>query len=218
MSEDDACYLVCKNNITSRDGNGTNGPVRLEFITSDHGKWIKDIARRFEALHGGSVEVNFLVVSANKLSEEIVNEAMGRTAIFDGYVTPPAVSGSVVEFDAWADFTPFLNESSSNLVDWSDVLIGYRQIATVEKQILMYPLDGDLLSLYYRKDVLEAFGLQVPRTWDEYNIVAEATHGKVFENKTLSGYVRNVSVFFCTSLRLLDFSKRCLSVVRVLVV
>jgi multiple sugar transport system substrate-binding protein len=197
MSDEDGCYLVCKSNITSRAGDVNDGPVRLEFITSDHGSWITDIARRFEAFHNGGVEINFLVVSADKLSEEIVNEARGRTGIFDGYVTPPAVAGSVVEFDAWADFTPFLNESSSNLVDWSDILIGYREIATVEKQILMYPLDGDLLSLYYRKDVLDAFGLQVPRTWDEYNMVAQATHGQVFENITLCGYVRNASVYLC---------------------
>ena len=193
MSEEDGCYFVCENNITSR-GDGRDGPVRLEFITSTHGEWINDIARRFEAFHDGTVEINVVVVSASKLSEEIINEARERTSIFDGYVTPPAVSGSVVEFDAWADFTPFLNESSANLVDWSDVLIGYRNIATVEKRILLYPLDGDLLSLYYRKDVLDAFGLQVPRTWDEYNVVAQATHGKVFDNITLSGYVRNGAV------------------------
>jgi multiple sugar transport system substrate-binding protein len=184
MSKNDECHLVCANNITSRK------PVQLDFITSPQGEWITDVARRFEVFKDGAVQINVLVVSDTKLSEEIINEAIGRTAIFDGYITPPAVSGSVVEFDAWADFTSYLNESSSSLADWSDILIAYRQrIATVEGKILMYPLDGDLLSLYYRKDVLDAFGLQVPRTWDEYNTVAEATHGKVFNNETLSGYV-----------------------------
>lgn len=49
------------------------------------------------------------------------------------------------------------------------------------------PRDGDILSLYYRKDVLEQFGLQVPRTWDEYNDVAKAVHGQRFGNTTLVG-------------------------------
>jgi multiple sugar transport system substrate-binding protein len=41
--------------------------------------------------------------------------------------------------------------------------------------------------LYYRDDVLRYFNLQVPRTWDEYNEVAKAVHGKVYQNTTLVG-------------------------------
>jgi len=51
----------------------------------------------------------------------------------------------------------------------------------------MMPLDGDVLSMFYRKDVLEEFDLKVPRTWVEYNDVASTTHGKLFKNKTLVG-------------------------------
>lgn len=32
--------------------------------------------------------------------------------------------------------------------------------------------------LFYRKDILEANGLEVPKTWDEYITVAEALQGK----------------------------------------
>ncbi|TIT19701.1 MAG: extracellular solute-binding protein, partial [Mesorhizobium sp.] len=42
----------------------------------------------------------------------------------------------------------------------------------------MITLDGDFHMMYYRKDVLEAAGLAVPKTWDEYLEVAKATHGK----------------------------------------
>lgn len=47
--------------------------------------------------------------------------------------------------------------------------------------------DGDILSLYYRDDVLRHFNLTVPRTWEEYNAVAKAVHDKVYENTTLVG-------------------------------
>ena len=30
-------------------------------------------------------------------------------------------------------------------------------------------------------------GLELPRTWDQYNAIAAATHGKVFKNQTLIG-------------------------------
>ena len=51
----------------------------------------------------------------------------------------------------------------------------------------MCPLDGDVLSMFYRKDILKHFGLKVPRTWEEYAAVAAATHGQVYENQTLVG-------------------------------
>jgi multiple sugar transport system substrate-binding protein len=83
---------------------------------------------------------------------------------------------------------PFISETSERFKDWADILVGYRKyIAQYQDQIIMYPLDGDLLSLFYRKDVLEHFGLTVPRTWDEYSYVLQQTHGKTFENQTLYG-------------------------------
>ena len=71
-------------------------------------------------------------------------------------------------------------------------MLVYRKcIAQYEEQIIMYPLDGDLLSLFYRKDILQHFNLTVPRTWDEYSHVAQRTHGLTFgddnQNTTLIG-------------------------------
>ena len=42
----------------------------------------------------------------------------------------------------------------------------------------MITLDGDFHMMYYRKDVLEAAGLKLPTTWDEYLEVAKAVNGK----------------------------------------
>jgi multiple sugar transport system substrate-binding protein len=93
-----------------------------------------------------------------------------------------------VEYNGFADLTPYIQESSSRINDWSDVLLGYRQyIAQYDSRILMYPLDGDTFSLYYRRDIFEHFNLQVPRTWDEYVAVAAAIHDQEYENTTLIG-------------------------------
>ncbi len=53
----------------------------------------------------------------------------------------------------------------------------------------MIPFDGDLLHLFYNKDILEYYNFQPPRTWQEYNDIAEQVHNKVFPltNKTLIG-------------------------------
>ena len=39
-------------------------------------------------------------------------------------------------------------------------------------------IDGDFQMVYYRKDVLDAAGVQPPKTWDEYLEAAKAIHGK----------------------------------------
>ena len=53
----------------------------------------------------------------------------------------------------------------------------------------MMPFDGDILHLYYNKEVLEYYNITVPRTWTDYNAVAEQVHDMVFPltNKTLIG-------------------------------
>jgi multiple sugar transport system substrate-binding protein len=53
----------------------------------------------------------------------------------------------------------------------------------------MIPFDGDLLHLFYNKEILDYYNFQPPRTWQEYNDIAEQVHNKVFPptNKTLIG-------------------------------
>ena len=53
----------------------------------------------------------------------------------------------------------------------------------------MIPFDGDLLHLFYNKEILDYYNFQPPRTWQEYNEIAEKVHGQVFPltNKTLMG-------------------------------
>lgn len=80
----------------------------------------------------------------------------------------------------------FVRESSD--LNWLDILPAFRDvITTYDGNIYMIPLDGDVHSLFYRIDILNEFGLQVPRTWDEYVDVAKATHGKTYKNTTLNG-------------------------------
>jgi multiple sugar transport system substrate-binding protein len=188
-----SCEIVCPANVTSfqetfncQDGL-QEGVVRLKFMTGTFGSFIEAAAQKFNSVRR-DVEVEIVVVSMPEMSPNIINEATSRTGLFDGFITPPGVMGSIVVEDGWADLQPFIEETIERTQDWSDILLSYRQsIAQFQDQILMYPLDGDVISLYYRKDVLEYFQLGVPRTWEEYNAVAKAVHGKEFKNQTLTG-------------------------------
>jgi multiple sugar transport system substrate-binding protein len=189
-----SCALVCPANVTDfqsqyncEESARNEGVITLKFLTGEFGKWLESTAQRFSA-ERPDVNVEVVVVPMSELSPNIVNEATSKTGLLDGFITPPGVMGSIVEEDGWADLKPFIEESTTNTKDWSDILLSYRKwISQYQDRILMFPLDGDVLSLFYRKDALEAFDLGVPRTWDEYNEVAAALHGKVFKNNTLVG-------------------------------
>jgi ABC-type glycerol-3-phosphate transport system substrate-binding protein len=157
----------------------------LSFFST--ASWTKDYAANFTATRP-EVEIQFIEKSFDEIYADAINEAAGQLQLYDGFVTPPAVAGSVVQYNGWADLTPYIQETAANLKDWGDILIGYRKyVAQYEGTIIMYPLDGDLINMFYRKDILAAFGLKPPRTWDEYSNVARLTHGRTFENRTLSG-------------------------------
>ncbi|MEM7753571.1 MAG: extracellular solute-binding protein [Pseudomonadota bacterium] len=45
-------------------------------------------------------------------------------------------------------------------------------------QTYLITVDGDFQMIYYRKDILDAAGLEPPKTWDEYIEVANAVNGQ----------------------------------------
>ena len=188
------CTQVCPSNMTEfsakyncEDSARNEGIVTLKFLTGNFGAWIESTAKRFNS-ERRDVNVELVSISLADLSPNVINEATSKTGLFDGFITPPTVMGSIVEEDGWANLKPYIESSGSLVQDWSDIMLSYRKwISQYQDQILMYPLDGDLLSLFYRKDVLDAFGLDVPRTWEEYNDVAAAIHGRVYKNQNLTG-------------------------------
>eukprot|EP00428_Durinskia_dybowskii_P057188 CAMPEP_0170320218 /NCGR_PEP_ID=MMETSP0116_2-20130129/60838_1 /TAXON_ID=400756 /ORGANISM="Durinskia baltica, Strain CSIRO CS-38" /LENGTH=73 /DNA_ID=CAMNT_0010572979 /DNA_START=16 /DNA_END=237 /DNA_ORIENTATION=+ len=71
-------------------------------------------------------------------------------------ITAPTVMGSIVEEEGWTNLKPYDESSGSLVEDWSDMVLCYRKwISQYQDQILMYPLDGDLLGLFFHKDVLD---------------------------------------------------------------
>ncbi|CAB9502712.1 Bacterial extracellular solute-binding protein [Seminavis robusta] len=120
------------------------------------------------------------------LQEEIRSQAENRLPLYDGYICAPSVVGSVAQYEGWVDLTETVRTRDE--IEWQDMLLGIREtVAVWDNKVYMLPLDGDAHFLFYREDILQAFGLTVPRTWDEYWQVAKAVHGQEFEGKTLSG-------------------------------
>jgi len=144
-------------------------------------------AREFEVEMDGRVSIVVEeVANLNQLADEIRNNAILDVAYFDGFVSNPGVVGSAVTRGGFMDLSEFVRESLD--LDWLDILPAFRDSVLVyDGKPYMFPLDGDVHSLFYRRDVLEHFNLSVPRTWDEYVEVAKSTHGQTFNGTRLDG-------------------------------
>jgi len=144
---------------------------------------------RFEEYKNGQVKIDVSVVSGfDTLFSEIENDARLGLGLFDVFITPPTIMGSVAPYNGFADLTAYIQENY--LEEWLDIFPGYREIiASYNGKILMTPFDGDLLHLFYNKEILDYYNFDSPRTWQEYNDIAEQVHGKIFPatNKTLMG-------------------------------
>ena len=149
----------------------------------------------------------------------ITDTGSSASSAWDGVVFPAQITGALHEYNRLWDWNEYLleqqNEENSSKdrkynVEWMDIQPFFRsQAQRVDKKsnagvssffssnpsseqirrTLYVPLDGDIISLYYRKDLFEKYQLQVPRTWSEHRDVATFFHGKPWgpNNSTLTG-------------------------------
>ena len=179
---------ACEHCASGSDGNSgaagaaTSEPITAQILMLD-AQGIVDMvewnARDYELQTGGQVKIEIKrAPSMPALFEEIENDAKSGGGLFDAYYTNPTILGTAAMLDGFMDLTEYVKQSP--YADWTDVLLALRTYVTsFEDKIYLVLLDGDTHTLFYRKDVLQAYGLDVPRTWNEYNEVAKAIHGKM---------------------------------------
>jgi multiple sugar transport system substrate-binding protein len=113
------------------------------------------------------------------LSNEIMFDASTKSGQFDGYIFPQTFFGGLASQDALFELTEFSRSYSRN-PDWFlDILLFIRESLSVyDQRLLLMPFDGDVLSLFYRKDLFQKYNVSVPKTWDEYIQAAAVFDGK----------------------------------------
>jgi multiple sugar transport system substrate-binding protein len=129
----------------------------------------------FEAATGGKVVVT--EVPFAEIFPKIQNDwSTGTNSIDVGVFA----AGWGVELDAAGlleDLDPYVaKDTKLNLDDVAPYFREFGQKIGGKTKLLM--VDGDFQMVYYRKDVLEAAGLQPPRTWEEYLDIASKIHGQ----------------------------------------
>ncbi len=152
--------------------------VVLDVLTFTGPQIAEPLQRRapdFAELTGA--QVNVVTVPFSDLYQAILTDQATGTNSFDAFVFAPQWMADYVGPGYLEDLTDDVANDPD--LQWDDIAPFFRNFsATFGGSIYTIPLDGDFHMVYYRSDVLEAAGLEPPRTWDDYLAVAEAVHGQ----------------------------------------
>lgn len=173
---------VLQNGTCTCDDDKKDLTVRFLVVGGGPGHYLNFVGDRFSlrapnftSRTGIQVET-VRVGELSNVNEEIFADVDAK--VYDGYIFLPFITGSVVDRNGLADLTEFVATNSD--VNWPDIFRFNRDVQSVYNgKVRLLPCDGDVHSLFYRKDLFDQFGLKAPRTWDEYTEIAKFFHGKV---------------------------------------
>lgn len=101
---------------------------------------------------------------------------------WDAVIVPANRLGALAESETLWDLTEYVQGSNPERqarLNWADIQPFVRSMsATYADRTMLIPLDGDVLHLFYRRDLFEQHQIAVPRTWEEYQQAAAYFHGK----------------------------------------
>mmetsp|Transcript_2561 Transcript_2561/g.4800 ORF Transcript_2561/g.4800 Transcript_2561/m.4800 type:complete len:860 (-) Transcript_2561:460-3039(-) len=127
--------------------------------------------RNFEALTGATVQEVYSTQATwyDDVSDDIKNNNQGFIdvyASFGNWIPQFADMGGLMD----------LSDDILNAVglDWFDIMPAVRMgSATYKGKVFAVPLDGDVIYMVYRKDLVEDVGLPTPVSWDDVKTILE---------------------------------------------
>lgn len=153
--------------------------VVVVSVSGDQGEYFKKIAGPWEEQTGATVELN--LIPFGELQDKVAAAVSSGTFVGDVLNIPAYMGGDLM---GGGFIEPVPDEVKARL-EWNDIMPLYRQQTEWGGVTYGYPWDGDFHSLYFRKDLLidpqnqadfkakYGYELMAPRTWAEYQNVAE---------------------------------------------
>lgn len=149
----------------------------VRFLWPDHvHSFLNAEAEKFGELTGCRVNV---VQTGSWFGD--VDQDVRWDQLVDGYMTFGSWMSTWANEGYLNDLTDYVYDSE--FMSWWDIFPVMRQsTASYSGEVYMVPLDGDVIYMMYRKDLLSESGFSVPRTWEDFLTVAE-----YFHNSDLNG-------------------------------
>jgi multiple sugar transport system substrate-binding protein len=150
--------------------------VTLRLVGANH-PWqvaITPLLADFEAATG--IKVNFEAYGEDQLNQKLTTEFTAGGSDIDVFMQRPLQEARVMQMNGWyEDLTNCVSDPDYDFADFADGAVGTTMVNGVLTGI---PIVTEQEVLYYRKDLLEAAGLEVPKTLDELKAAAEALTDK----------------------------------------
>lgn len=157
--------------------------LRVTLVNHVWTEQIKDLIPQFEAETGVNVEIAQL--AEDQLSDQYNVKLNAGTDEIDVLMYRPLQETKLFASNGYlTDLTDAVEDDAD--WDWSDFQDGPKALTTYEDEVVGVPIITERTVLYYRKDLLEAAGLEVPTTLDELDAAAAAIHA---QNPDVAGYV-----------------------------
>jgi multiple sugar transport system substrate-binding protein len=138
----------------------------------EHDNAVK-VAAEYEKQTGNKVVIEEIAREAyfDKLTTTFIGGGSDYDAAYIMSDWPPAwvKAGALKAFNEYID-NPNIAMPGLDLKDFGQAIDYF----TFDGNVYAYPSEGDTAWLWYRKDLLDAKGIQVPQTWDEYLAAAQA--------------------------------------------
>jgi len=142
----------------------TSGTVRVTLANHVWTDGIKAAIPEFEKATGLKVELTQL--GEDQLSDQYNVKLNAGSDEIDVMMYRPLQEGKAFAKNGYlADLTSKVSQDAS--WDWKDYQDGPVKASTVDGKVVGVPIITEREVLYYRKDLLKAAGLQVPKTMDE---------------------------------------------------
>ncbi|MGF2948690.1 ABC transporter substrate-binding protein [Microbacterium alcoholitolerans] len=157
----------------SAGAGGGDGGGTLRLTLANHGwtELVSDRIDEFEKKTGVNVEIT--TYGEEQLTEQYnVKLNAGDSSIDVMMYRPPSETRLFAQNGWLEDITD--RAQSSNALDWGDFYDSSVQNVSVDDRVYGVPLVTEQQVLYYRKDLLEAAGIAVPKTLDELEKAAAA--------------------------------------------
>jgi multiple sugar transport system substrate-binding protein len=157
--------------------------VRVTLANHVWTESIKELIPQFEEEYGVTVELTQL--AEDQLSDQYNVKLNAGTDEIDVMMYRPLQENKLFASNGYlADISELANASAE--WDFADFQPGPAALTSFEGAVVGVPIITERTVLYYRKDLLEAAGLEVPTTLEELDAAAAAIHAA---NPEISGYV-----------------------------
>ncbi|WP_194421939.1 ABC transporter substrate-binding protein [Microbacterium abyssi] len=157
--------------------------IRVTLANHVWTETIKEMIPEFEEETGAKVEISQL--AEDQLSDQYNVKLNAGTDEIDVLMYRPLQENKLFASNGYLSDLTELVESDEEF-DWGDFQEGPAALTTYEDEVVGVPIITERTVLYYRKDLLEQAGLEVPTTLEELESAAAAIHE---QNPDVAGYI-----------------------------